>query len=132
MQETQVQSLGEEDPLEKRMVAHSSFLAWRMPCSGETGRLQFMSGGRGAKSQRQRSTNTQTFIYTEVIVKAFSFYWEDSYLGEEIKDSFFTSILQYFQCFSVFISWGLCKSLFLEKGVLNKLNCILMAYLHAK
>ena len=31
MQETQVQSLGREDPLEKRMATHSSILAWRNP-----------------------------------------------------------------------------------------------------
>ena len=31
MQETQVQSLGEEDPLEKEMATHSSILAWRIP-----------------------------------------------------------------------------------------------------
>ena len=31
MQETWVQSLGWEDPLEKEMVAHSSMLAWRIP-----------------------------------------------------------------------------------------------------
>ena len=31
MQETRVQSLGEEDPLEKEMATHSSILAWRIP-----------------------------------------------------------------------------------------------------
>ena len=31
MQETQVQSLGQEDPLEQEMAAHSSILAWRIP-----------------------------------------------------------------------------------------------------
>jgi len=31
MQETQVQSLGREDPLEEGMVTHSSILAWRLP-----------------------------------------------------------------------------------------------------
>ena len=34
MQETQVQSLGEEDPLEKEMAIHSSILAWRIPDRG--------------------------------------------------------------------------------------------------
>jgi len=42
MQETQVQSLGWEDPLEKGMAAHSSTLAWRIPWTGEPGRLQSM------------------------------------------------------------------------------------------
>ena len=40
--ETQVQSLGQEDPLEKGMAAHSSILAWRSPWTEEPGGLQFM------------------------------------------------------------------------------------------
>ena len=39
MQETQVQSLGREDPLEKEMTTHSSILAWRIPWTEEPGRL---------------------------------------------------------------------------------------------
>ena len=42
MQETRVQSLGREDPLEKRMATHSSILAWRIPWTKEPGRLQSM------------------------------------------------------------------------------------------
>ena len=34
MQETRVRSMGGEDPLEKRMAAHSSILAWRIPWTG--------------------------------------------------------------------------------------------------
>ena len=37
MQETQVQSLGWEDPLEKKMATHSSILAWEIPWTEETG-----------------------------------------------------------------------------------------------
>ena len=40
MQETWVQSLGWEDPLEKGMATHSSILAWRIPWTEELGRLQ--------------------------------------------------------------------------------------------
>ena len=39
MQETQVRSLGREDPLEKEMAAHFSTLAWKIPWTEETGRL---------------------------------------------------------------------------------------------
>ena len=39
MQETQVQSLGQEDPLEKGMATHSSILAWIIPWTEEPGRL---------------------------------------------------------------------------------------------
>ena len=42
MQETWVQSLSQEDPLEKEMVTHSSILAWRIPQTEESGRLQFV------------------------------------------------------------------------------------------
>ena len=40
MQETQVQSLGWEDALEKEMATHSSILAWRIAWTEEPGRLQ--------------------------------------------------------------------------------------------
>ena len=42
MQEMQVQSLGEEDPLEEEMVTYSSILAWKIPWAEEHGRLQSM------------------------------------------------------------------------------------------
>ena len=40
MQETWVQSLGREEPLEKEMATHSSILAWRIPWMEKRGRLQ--------------------------------------------------------------------------------------------
>ena len=42
MQETWVQTQGQEDPLEKEMATHSSIPAWRIPCTEEPGGLQFM------------------------------------------------------------------------------------------
>ena len=42
MQETHVQFLGGEDPLEKEMATHFSILAWRIPWTEEPGRLQSM------------------------------------------------------------------------------------------
>ena len=42
MQETQVQSLGQEDLLEKEMTIHFSVLGWRSPWTEEPGRLQSM------------------------------------------------------------------------------------------
>ena len=42
MQETQVQFLGQEDPMEKEMATHSSILAWRISWTEEPGRLQSM------------------------------------------------------------------------------------------
>ena len=46
MQETRVQSLGWEDPLEKEMATHSSILAWRIPWTEKPGRLQSMGSQR--------------------------------------------------------------------------------------
>ena len=46
IQETRVQSLGWEDPLEKEMAAHSSSLAWKIPWMEEPGRLQSMGSLR--------------------------------------------------------------------------------------
>ena len=46
MQETQVPSLGWEDPLEKEMATQSSILAWRIPRTEEPGGLQSMRSAR--------------------------------------------------------------------------------------
>ena len=46
MQETWVQSLGQEDPLEKEMATHSITLAWKIPWMEEPGRLQSMGSLR--------------------------------------------------------------------------------------
>ena len=47
MQETQIQSLGQEDPLEKEVATHSSFIAWEIPWTEEPGGLQSI----GSQSQ---------------------------------------------------------------------------------
>jgi len=46
IRETQVQSLGQEDHLEKEMATHSSTLAWKIPWTEEPGRLQSMGSQR--------------------------------------------------------------------------------------
>ena len=61
MQETWVQSVGQEDPLEEGMATHSSILAWRIPWTREPGRLQSM----GLQSWTQLSyTHTHTHTHT--------------------------------------------------------------------
>ena len=52
MQETQVRSLGWEDPLEKEMAAHSSILAWRIPWMEELGGLQSMGRKESDTTER--------------------------------------------------------------------------------
>ena len=46
MQETWVQSLGQEEPLEEEMTIHSSILAWKIPWTEEPGGLQPMGSQR--------------------------------------------------------------------------------------
>ena len=49
IQEMQVQTLGQEDPLEKGMATHSGILAWRIPRIKESGGLQSMGSERGGR-----------------------------------------------------------------------------------
>ena len=57
----QVRSLSQEDPIEKKMAAHSSILAWEIPWTGEPGGLQSMRlqrvGYALVTKQEQRSTS---------------------------------------------------------------------------
>ena len=55
MQETQVPSLGREDPLEKEMATHYSILAWRIPWMEEPGELRSMG--------RKESDTTELLTY---------------------------------------------------------------------
>ena len=55
MQETRVQSLGQDDPQEKRMAVHSSILDWRIPWTEKPGRLQSMISQRVG---HDRATNS--------------------------------------------------------------------------
>jgi len=62
VQETQIQSLGQEDPLEKGMANHSSMLAWKIPWT-ENPRLQFAGLQRTG-----HDWETNTHIYTHVCI----------------------------------------------------------------
>ena len=59
-QETQVQSLGQEDSLEKEMVTHSSILAWSIPWTEEPGRLQPM--GLPSQTRLKQLSRRNIFI----------------------------------------------------------------------
>ena len=52
MRETQVRSLGWEDPLEKEMATHSSTLAWKISWTEEPGRLQYMGRKESDTTER--------------------------------------------------------------------------------
>ena len=57
IRETQVQSLGQEDLLEKEMATHSSTVAWKIPWTEKPGRLQSMGSQR---VRHDSATNTHT------------------------------------------------------------------------
>ena len=60
MQETQIRSLGCEDPLKKEMAVHSSILAWRIPWTEKPGGLQFMALQRVRHDSNYTTTTTIT------------------------------------------------------------------------
>ena len=66
MQETRVQSLGQEDPLEKEMAIHLSILAWKTPWMEEPDRLQSM----GLQKSRTRLSNfTSEQLWTSLVAQ---------------------------------------------------------------
>ena len=67
MQETQVQSLGEEDPLEEGMAIHSGILAWRIPWTEEPGRLQSM-GLQRSDTTEQLMTEVNTYTAKPLVI----------------------------------------------------------------
>ena len=69
IRETWVQSLGQEDPLEKEMATHSSTLAWKIPWTEKPGRLQSM----GSQSRTCLRDFTFTFFHFQIIKYTFSF-----------------------------------------------------------
>ena len=87
MQETQVQFLGWEDPLEKEMAAHSSILVWEIPWTEEPAGLYSPGGQKESnmievtqheqevknlyskKNKKQKTTYTQTQMKETVLIK---------------------------------------------------------------
>ena len=64
--ETQVRSLGQEDPLEKEMATHSSILAWRIPWTEEPRGLQFT----GSQSVRHSESLSLSTVVLEKILES--------------------------------------------------------------
>ena len=69
MQETQVRSLGWEEPLEKGTVTHSNLLAWGIPWTEELWGLQSMGSERvrhdGVTTQHQQHARVSRLVYPE-------------------------------------------------------------------
>ena len=66
IQEIQVRSLGQEDPLEEEMATHSSILAWKTPRTEEPGGLQSMGSQKGrhdlATKQQEQLTDATSIV----------------------------------------------------------------------
>ena len=71
MQETQeswVQSLGQEDPLQKGMVTHSSILSWRIPWREEPGELQSMGSQESDMTEHVHRTRNRSVQFSHSVV----------------------------------------------------------------
>ena len=113
MRETQIQSLGQEDPLEKEMETHSSTLAWKIPWTEEPGRLQSMG------SQRVRldwATSLSLFFTSSIwgcwffhmLTILFSFLFFEAMLMVRSDFDFWVSLVingiePLFMCFLLFV-----------------------------
>ena len=86
MQETRVQSLGQEDTLEKCMLTHHSILAWEIPWAEESGGLLFMGS--------QRVGHNRAVIHTQYkTCRAFCIFWWSSYKVDFKKPSQLKTVL---------------------------------------
>ena len=120
MWETQVRSLGWEDPLEKEMATHSNILAWKIPWTEEHGRLQSMGSqrvGHDWATSLHLHCWMQFFLYNSINI--FSSSW--------LKYSPYHSLLVFslFLCFNSLISPR--KSLAPYKDRIIALNIIVIA-----
>ena len=65
IQETEVRSLGQEDPLEKEMATHCSVLAWEISWTEEPGRLQSM-GSQSEMTEHAHNSFSKSYILSEL------------------------------------------------------------------
>ena len=98
IQETQVQSLGWEDPLEKGMVTHSSILSWRIPWTEEPGGPQSMQSKRVGHHWEM---NTRTCLPTQVSL------WQISKIGAIVPSMSVCVIFTIWFCDSSIKRWTL-------------------------
>ena len=96
MQETYVQSLGQEDPLEKEMTTHSSISACRIPWTEEPGRLYSPWGHK----ESDTLTITHSLNYNAVLISAIQ---QNYSLYIHIYVFIFTSIMVYHRILNIVI-----------------------------
>ena len=91
MQETRVQFLGQEDPLEKGMATHSNILAWRIPWTEKPGRLQFM-GSQRVRHNWATHTHTHAWLKIPYILP----WWSLRMRAVKLDDSILSIIKKHF------------------------------------
>ena len=79
MQKTWVQSLGQEDPLEKEVATHFSILAWRIPWTEDLGGLQSMGSQRGTHNWVTNTSLLYRYFWNPP-TSAPSWHWSPSHL----------------------------------------------------
>ena len=117
MRETWVQSLGQEDPLEKEMATHSSILAWRIPWMEEPGGLQSMGSQRVRHdwaTSLSLSLSTWTEGYTQEWIHVDKVKWGDWNHERKTLNSLFWFCLDWdlknLHAKIVQCGWGVCCS----------------------
>ena len=73
VQETWVWSLGQEDPLEEGMAAHSSILAGRIPCTEEPGGYSPWGLTKSWTQLKRRTTQAQTALQSDTLAEGWFF-----------------------------------------------------------
>ena len=129
MWETQVWSLGWEDPLEKEMAAHSGILAWKIPWTEEPGRLQSMGwqrvGHNWATSLsliEKTKTKNNTLLEFSLMIKLYSI-WELSTYA--LLKEFRTGTSKYAALvYWLFWAEDIWNSLYRERNSLNSPICL--------
>ena len=136
MQETWIQSLGQEDPLEEGMAIHFSNLAWRMPRTEQTGRLQSMGSQRvrnnwatiisTRSSHISLHMSTQcSFMCWEYINMSSWFFLTHPWVSDQ-RSSFMPSIFEFLQLESFLLLCFICDSV-LPSGKLS-FNCLFLCH----
>ena len=82
MEETHVQSLAREYPLEEKTATHSSILAWEVPWTEEPGRLQYMEPRRAGRDLRTEHAHISSYLFLHLLICVFDIIdFPDKYLA---------------------------------------------------
>ena len=88
VQKTQVQSLDQEDPLEKKMATHSSILAWEIPWTEEPGGLQSMGLRKSWTPLSNFTASTTVYIYLYLYIANFSPWFSNAFQHKLLTQTF--------------------------------------------